>query len=409
MTTLQSNFNGYLAYKAQSGLGVPASGSGGTVLRQTGGTPGKLAITAVQSKEVRRDAMVTRGRHGMQATSGGPFDTEYSVGSLDAILTSIMRGTFDTEITVDASDFTSITTGANTIIWAGGNPIAKGIRVGDIYRILGSVTTANNDRNLRVVELSTTTITVAESLTIDATPDSTPTMKRVGRKVINPAAGSLARTYFTIEEYDADIDESVSYSDCLWSAIKFAMAPNGLLMASPSFVGTGAFEQNGSGPAPILTAPTTPAGSPLAVLDATVRLGTGDVLDLTSFDLTLDIGAVAPAVAAARVSPDVLPGQFTAVMNLKMLRADLTNVAAYLAETSLSLHVLAVENTAEPKNFLSINVPFFTLGGVDPSALSTAGGGREETISIPAALIGADTSGSGYDSTMVSMQVSNNS
>jgi hypothetical protein len=49
-------------------------------------------------------------------------------------------------------------------------------------------------------------------------------------------------------------------------------------------------------------------------------------------------------------------------------------------------------------------VPNFTLGGVDPSALSKQGGGRTQTISIPQALVGIDNTGTGYDATMIKFQ-----
>lgn len=55
------------------------------------------------------------------------------------------------------------------------------------------------------------------------------------------------------------------------------------------------------------------------------------------------------------------------------------------------------------KNSWPFAVPNFTLGGVDPSALSKQGGGRTQTISIPAALVGKDTLSTG-DATMVKIQ-----
>jgi hypothetical protein len=70
-------------------------------------------------------------------------------------------------------------------------------------------------------------------------------------------------------------------------------------------------------------------------------------------------------------------------MNLTMLRKSLAIFSDFLAETPYSLYVLAVDKTSEPKDFLLITVPTFTLGSVDPSALSKQGGGRTRTIAIP--------------------------
>jgi hypothetical protein len=159
----------------------------------------------------------------------------------------------------------------------------------------------------------------------------------------------------------------------------------------------------------VLTTPTLPTSQPLAALDAVLSIGGVDQVDLTSFDVTIDNAAVAPAVAGSKVSPTVLPGMNTVVMNLKFLRKDTTWDADFLNETSLSLKLMAVDQTTEPKNFISINVPYFTLGSADVSAMSTAGGAAETTISIPSSLVGHDPTGAGNDDTMISFQVSNNS
>lgn len=404
----QSFFNLRIAIKAQSALGTPASGSSATVLRVAGGTRGKLTKTAIESKEIRTDAQRTRGRHGFQQTSGS-YDVEVSIGAFDPVLQAVLRGAWDTEITKTQADFTSLTTDANAINLTSGNPITLGFRTGDVFQATGLSDAANNGKNLRITALSSTAITTAETLVVNAVADTSCSLIRRGRKVIMPAAGSLALTYFTIEEYDTDIDQSTVFSDCYFNSVKFSMAPNGMLMATLSWIGTGDITGEATGSSPYFTLPTTPAGVPMSVKDATLRFGSADLADLTSFDFTVDNGAVAPQVVGAVKSPTVLPGQNSVSMNLGMLRTDLTNLSNYIGETGMSLHLLAVDTSSEPKNFLSINVPFFTLGGVDPAAPSTAGGALTETINIPAALVGQDTSGTGFDATMASFQISNNS
>ena len=409
MTTYQSNFAGYVAYKAQSALGSQATGGSGKILRVTGGTVGKLTKAAIQSKEIRQDAQPVKGRHGLQATAGGPYSCELSLQGLDDIMLAIMRGAWDTEITKTQSDFTSLTTGAHTIVMASGNPITMGFRVNDVIQCQNLSDAANNGTNFRITALSSTTITVAETLVVNAVADTTCSVIRRGRKIINPAAGSLVNTYFTIEEYLADLDTSRTFTDCFWKSIKFSMAPNGLVMAEPSFVGTGQFEVDTGVGSPILTSPTLSANVPLAALDATLRLGGVDVADITSFDLTIDNGAVAPAVVGAKISPTVMPGLVQVSMNLTVLQKDMSYISGHLNETGYSLSFRAAANMAEPKDFISINVPNFTLGTADVSPPSTAGGAKTVTISVPAALIGHDSTGSGYDDTTVSIQVSNNS
>ncbi|SHJ70118.1 hypothetical protein SAMN05444159_1265 [Bradyrhizobium lablabi] len=403
--TYQSNFYGYSAMLLQSALGTPAVGAGGTIIRQTGGTPGKLSKAAIQSKEIRQDAQPVKGRHGMQTAVGGPYTTELSIQSADQIMQAVLRGTWDTEITATSADFTSITFGANTIIWASGNPITKGFRVNDVIMLPITATATNQNKNFRITAVSATTITVAETLTISGTADTTATIKRRGRKVIMPAAGSLVNRYFTIEEYETDITGSRLFNDCFWKSMKFTMAPNGLIMFEPSWVGTGSFTATTG--AAVLTTPTLIANPPMAALDATLRLGGVDVADITAFDLTVDNGAVAPQVVGSKISPTVLPGLNQVTMNLTILQKDMSYISGFLNETGYSLSLKCVDNMAEPKNFININVPNFTLGGADVSPMSTAGGARTVTIAVPAGLIGHDPSGVAWDDSACTIQISN--
>lgn len=406
MTTYQTQTNAYTAYKVQSAKGSQASGSSARILRQSGGAGGKLTKSATESGEISHDMMSTRGRHGSQKTAGS-YSSELSLGLMDNILEAVMRGTYETALTKTQADFTSITTGAHTIVLTSGNPVTMGFRVGDVIRVSGHATTANNSRNLRITGLSSTTITVAETLVVDAVADTSVSISRVGQKLINPAAGSLVKRYFTIEEYEEDIDESEVFTDCYWGGVKFAMQPNGLIMVDTNWVGTGQFERVESGSAPLFSSPTVPTGVPMAVVDATIRMGGSDLVDLTSFELTIDTNPEATDVIASHYGADVFPGQVMVGMNLTALRSDLARVADFLNETVLSLHVLAVDNESEPKDFVSIYVPNFTLGSVDKSALGKSGGARTQTFAIPPALVGRDDTGSGYDATMVKIQVSN--
>ena len=239
--TYQSQSNQYVAFKKQSGLGSQASGSGATVLRSSGGQGGRLTKAATASGEVRRDGQRTRGRHGTQKTAG-PYNMEWSLGCADPILAGIMRGAWGTaDLELDSSDFTSITVEADGIVFASGSPIALGVRVGQVIRLVASDEAANNNRNLRIAALSATKITTKETLTVNASADTGVTIIRPGRVLSNPAAGSLLKEYFTIEEHEADIDASEIFDDCFFGGGAFRMGPNGILMFDPSWIGTGKF------------------------------------------------------------------------------------------------------------------------------------------------------------------------
>jgi|GEM_PF-958455 len=408
----QSQSNGYCAYKFQSGLGTQASGSGAKIFRTTGGAGGKFSKNAVASNEVRRDGMRSRGRHGTQKTSGTQAG-ELALGAYDDVFEAIMRGTYSAAnlaLTEATGGLTSITTGANTIVNGGGSWITEGVRVGQVWRLTGHASAANNGINLRVTGVTADTITVAETLVVNGTPDTAFTLTRPGRVLINPAAGSLVKRYATWEEHEIDIDGSELFTDAVFGSGKLAMSPDGIITFEAGWTGTGKFETKTAGSAPFFTSPTENTADPMAVVDATLRLGGADLVELTSFDLMFEIGPQAPATfgsGAQKLSPDVFSGQMGVSLNLTALRKDLAYVANHLNEDVLSLHVLAVDNESEPKDFISFAVNNFTLGGVDKSALSRQGGGRTQTLQVPADLVGKDNRGGAYDPTMLTIQVSN--
>lgn len=401
----QTQSNAYVAYKVQSALGSQSSGGSAKVFRTAGGQAGRLTKAAIESKEVRGDGMRSRGRHGTQKTAGA-YEAELSLGAMDDILEAVMRGSWGSaDLAITQATMTSVTTTTSTIVAAAGSWLTQGLRVGDVIRATGLPDAGNNGKNLRITGLTASTITVAETLVANAGADTTFTITRPGRVLINPA--TLTKRYFTVEEHELDIDGSELFTDCVWGQLKFSMAPNGLVMASASWVGSGQFETKTGASAPHFTSPTTPTGDPLAAIDATLRLGSSDFVDLTSFDLTIDITPNAPDVAASRYAPDVFTGQMAVSLNISALRADLLRVADFTSETPLSLSFLSSENETAPADFVSMFVPNLTLGSVDKSALSKEGGGRTQSMSIPAALVGKDNRGGAYDATMIKFQVSN--
>lgn len=406
MPTYSEQWNGQIAYKAQAGVGTPATGSGGFVLRTTGGQGSSMTKQAIESMEVRRDGLSTRGRHGSQRAAGS-YNGEYSVGSMDPLLAAVMRASFGTaDLAVTNTTMTSVTTQANSITAAAGSWITQGLRVGDVVRATGLPDAANNGKNLRITALTATVMTVAETLVVNAVADTTFSIIRPGRVLLNPAAGSLVKSYFTFDEHEFAIDGSEVFYDTVVSSLGLSVAPDGLVNWTLGTIGTGKFDPLTGASAPTLTTPTMSTGVPLAATEMILRIGSTDQVDLTSFDISLDLQAQAPSIIG-RYAPDVFHGSLQVGLNLTGLRSDLQRVLDFQNETPLSAQVIFTENVAEPKPFLSIYVPEFTLGAATKSALAKAGGPRTTTFNVPAALVGVDGRGGAFDPTMVKFQVSN--
>lgn len=406
----QSQSAGLVAWKAQSAKGSTASGGSGYVMRITGGGL-QYSKGTYGSKEVRRDLMHSRGRHGLKRVTG-TYSCELSLGMLDSFLEALFRTTAATALVKTNSDdsLTSVAVDSSGTLTAGGGSwITAGFRVFDIVRLTNDSAAANNSRNLLITGLTATVMTVTcldgGTLTT-AGADTSFTLTRPGKKITNPATPS-APVYFTVEEWDGDMDLARVFSDCRIHQVKISMQPSGIVMADITFTGTGLFGTNSSGSSPSLTSPTDFTAVPLSAVDAVVRLGSTVRAELTAFDLTLDIGAVAPEVVAATISPDVFTGAMSVSMSMSMLMSDYTDLTAFVGETVLSLSATFCENETEPKDFFSVAVPNFTLGSHEPSNFSMEAGPRTVSISVPVDLVGKDETGGAYDATMVKLLCSN--
>jgi hypothetical protein len=402
------NWNGYVAFKAQTGKGVPANGAGGQILPTSGGQGGQLSKQAIQSQIVRQDGQQLRGRHGSRRTAG-TYSSEIGIGRADPVIEAIMRGTWSAaDLAVTQATMTSITTTTNSIVATSGSWITAGLRVGDVVRATGLPDAANNGKNLRIVGLTATTITTDELLIANAAADTTFSIVRPGRVLLNAGAGMMPRRYFTLEEYEYDLDASEVFPDCRWSRFMVRMAPNGNLDCEYGWMGTGESTVAQGLNAPIFPAPIDPTMISVVATEASLRFGSETLIDLTSFDFTLDLQPSAPdTINPKGLAPDVFLGTMQASMNLTVLRKDLQALSDFNSETPLSLHLLAQGAEASPRDFFSLVVPNFTLGSVAKSALSKGGGARTVTLGIPADLVGKDARGGAFDPTTVKIQVSN--
>lgn len=406
--TYQTNSNALVAFKKQIDKDTPATGAGGTVLRQAGGQGLQLTKATVASKEIRRDGMMSRGRHGSQRTNFS-YDHELTRDGILEIVEAIVRDTWDADpIVLDESDFTSLTTEANAIVFTSGDPRALGVAAGDVVRLGNFASAGNNNRNLRVALVDATKVHTVEALTVNAVAD-TDCELTILPKLVQFKGGALLKRYYTIEEVDLDLDKSEAAHGCVWSSIKFNAAADGNVDVTVGGAGTGQFSTFEDGSCPSLTSPTETTSSAFAVVDASFQVNGTDVVDLESWDLTLDIGSAAPATfgsGAQKYAPDVFTGNAQVSLNFTALRKDLQFIQDLVDETQYSFSALLVDNTSEPKKFFNIYIGNATLGAVTKSALSNQAGGRTVSVQVPAALIGKDVRGAGYDACMVKFQTS---
>lgn len=382
-----------VSYAPESTFGVKPGASPSKAFRPNGGQL-TLAKEPINSNEIRRDGMSTRGRHGSRSVSG-QYAGDLSVGTFDDLIEAVFRGTFSAALTVDESagamSSATLAVAANTITASAGSWITAGLRVGDVVRLADGFVAGNLNRNIRIVGLTATVITTAETLVVEAGPLSTYKIARP-KKLIQ----AMVPRSFTFEEHEIDIDGSEVFKGVRVGSMQMQMQPNGMCVLTFGLVGQDMEVLTGVN-APYFTAPTETVTIGLTAVEAKIRLGSDDVMDVSSIDLTLNINASGTPVVGSVLTPDVFTNLATVEGTITALKQDVARSQQFLNETELSLHLMFEEQESGVADFCSFFIGNMTLASATKGEIGQDGG-RTQSFTI---LCGVDERGGAFDRTML--------
>jgi len=351
----------------------------------------------IEDPIIRSDANPRRSRLGSRSAPGS-YSSALIVGALDRLLAAGIRANWVAAVQITETEMTSITTTTNTIVAAAGSWITEGVRVGDIVRLSNHQTAANNDRNLRVTAVTASTITVAETLTTDASADTAFTLT-VARKVAR--TGTPVDKSWHVEQRYFGIDRSHLIPGLRIGGFNISGSPDGAAAITFNTLAQNMTALE-SGASPFYTNEVTPGGTSLVFADASIRLGGTDIVIASSFELGVALNPSAFPVIGSDATPDVFVDDISFTGQVTVGREDLEFYKDFDAETGFELHVLLTEPESEPKDFISLflpNVGFSEFGG---GGLGGSGG-VIDTLSIDP---GVKESTSGYDETSIMLATS---
>src|SRR6478609_3595599 len=149
--------SGIIGANTQPDLTTDPGPSGGFLLRRVSSTV-NLVKDTYQSAAVRTDRQISDFRHGIKRVTG-MVSGEYSPKTYWDFIVAACRGTPVSAVSFSAVELTSMTADAtgSTLTFGGGDPVALGLRVGDILRFSDLTATANNDVNFVIVGFGGTT------------------------------------------------------------------------------------------------------------------------------------------------------------------------------------------------------------------------------------------------------------
>lgn len=398
---VQANVQTTIAYKAETTFGTAPTATGAQLLRRVSSSLAPIKDTFA-SNEVRSDYQVNDVRHGMRSVRGN-IEGELSTQTYDDWLEAMLRGTWTAGVSTSPTDFatgvTIATSGTtSTLTFAGaGSLLTKGFKLGDIVRATGLTQTANNGKNVRIVALTATVMTVYPALTAQAQQATGWTVAVAGRKLTQ---GTQKRS-FTIEQALADASLWERYTGVRVNGAAFNVQPNGMSTVSWELMGQNFAMGTASAYFTSPTAETTTGV--LSGVDGFLRLDGEEQAVVTGLQLNFTNNMTMTPVIGATQAPDIFYGRMVVTGTVSAYLEDADLVNAFISESEIDL-VATLEAGTDPQDFLSFNMQRIKLTG----AQKTIGPDGGVIAQFPfQALLKTGGTGTTFDTSTLVIQRSN--
>lgn len=364
MANIAQGVSKVLAYKKQTGLGSPASGSGGQELRRTTSTI-NLTKEAYQSAEIRSDQQIADYRHGPRQVTG-TVSGEVSPGTYKDFLASVLRQDF-TAVTSLSSAALTLVASTGVITFQTGNPLTAGIKIGMVVRLAGAgLNAANVAKNLLVLAVSASAMTVAPingvALANESTSVTGVTVSIPGKVSYVPES-SQTHDYYTIEHWFSDISQSEVFSDVNITNAAVSIAATGLSTINFPVVGLNIATDTSQ----VLTTPSAISTTgAVAGANGLMYVAGQAVAVITSIDFDINGNTVAAdAVVGSNARPDVFQGTVNVTGNMSVYFTDATFRDYFINETEVAVNVVLTTSSAGTADFISFQMSRVKVGGAD--------------------------------------------
>lgn len=388
-----------LAYKKQAGLGTPASGTGGQLLRR------RTASFNLTRETYENDEIVSH-----QQSTGATAGLRRAAGRLDGLLSpktyadfiaAALRKDFVATTPITALSVTIAGSGPTYTITRSSGWWTDGVKIGDVIRLsVGTLNAANIAKNLLIVNLTQTVATVIPlngvALVAEG-PITGTTVTVIGKKAWAPISGH-SDDWFSFEQWYSDLTKSELFTDVKTGAINIGLPATGNATISIDFTAL----NRTLGASQVLTTPTAETTTPVVTaVTGAVSIGSSVTL-ITGAQLTINGGINAgEAEVGSNVASDVqrgrisVSGSFTA----KFRATDLQQIYEDQSSTYLVL-ALPADNTAT-SSFVTLVTPKIKLFSDD------ADDGEKEiirTYNFTAEIQGAGGAALAHHQTILSVQ-----
>jgi hypothetical protein len=384
--------NTAVTYRAETTFGQLAPNDGtARRFRANAGDGLQAAKARIESNEIKPNLMRQIARHGSRGAAG-ELGADLSLGTFDPLLEAATRGTFSAVLSLTGLTI-SFDTATGTVTRSTGSFLADGVRVGDVITFGGIGGQSGIPFIVSQVAALTLIVGNRQDMTASISNVAGASLTRP-KKAIMPQAAQLVRRSFSIEHHQPGITASEMFLGCRLASLALALPAGGLAQATFGFVGQD-FALRTGGQAPYFTTPTTTTAEAFAVADVRYSLGGLAQAAVVDCSLSIDLGVSSEEVGGALVTPDVFDGQATVGGSITILRSGTTNLASFIAESTLSFTAL-LRNAAG--DFIAVSLPLLKLSEPQATRIGSSNAIRETfTLDV------GEASGADRDPTMLAI------
>lgn len=328
--------NTIVAMEAQSALGTPAGGAGGTAIRVMPSAGLSFQAQTIESAMLDTSGGKSRQRQGSQSVSA-VYDSELQVGNFDLPFAGVL-GQTDAKVTLSNTELGTVAvSGSGTILtFTTGDLWALDLYAGRYVRFSGMSTAGNNGAWVPILTVPTAlTATIPTGYLVDQAADSAFTME-ISKSFRMPLIKT--KTYYTVEQY-MDIDRSLVGYDQRFTGLNFEAQPNQMVRAGFSMGGLDLNMLDGAS-SPLFTSPTygeIAGADSMSMLDGSIYVNGVDTLDLTGMSLGISASPTITPLLRRRIGLSVgVPGMAFAGQLTGLLQ-DASTFTAFKNETSLQV------------------------------------------------------------------------
>lgn len=367
--------------------------TGAQILRRVSSTLA-LQKNTYQSAEIRSDRQIADFRHGTQSVQGN-IAGEFSPETYFDLIEAVHRDTRAAGVSLSQVELTSIAASASsgTFTFAGGDPVALGLKIGSIMRSTGNTASELDNTNFVITGFSganNRTVNVTPKPSVDSAASTTFTVTQPGKSTIIPASGHVSRKA-AFEVYHADLDIARLYTECRLGSYQFTLPATG--MSTCQFTVYGRHQEDfADAAAPYFTSPNAESTTGIfAAVNGALLLGGSAVGVVTSADLTMNLSPTTAEVVGQNFPAEIFLGRANGTGNLTAFLDSNALIDDFINESELELLLYLTTSNAANAPASTLYLPRIKFGS---AAVNLTGeGGQSVTFAYQALKYEGSTAG----------------